>query len=285
MPVIALVMPAGTDHQLGIIRDVFQELSTDNRMRFDDGKFLFCQPSLLVDNRILNADLAHVVQQAYHVNAVLLRLAEACASGDFTGIARHARGMAVGVFVLGVHRGRQRLNDLNIRAGKFFRLDQNFMRHVPVQTVQFDGIAHAPQHHFGGKGFAYEIGRTRLQPGCLGLHVLVSGQENHRHAAVRGTFPNLLQQLNAVCIRHMNVQKEKIGRAVRLKRHKQLAARAEIPAVYSRLVEYSFDQSETHRVVVNNGNQLIHAFPPVYPAGAAGPGLFQTGSSGRYSLS
>ena len=134
-------------------------------MRLDHCVFLITQAARLIDDRILDPDLANVMEKTHHEDLILLLLRTAGALRDFPGVGGHAGRMAVRISVLGVHRCGQRLNNLDVDPGQLFGLCPDLIGHIIVQAVQLDDIPHSLEQDLCRKWFPDKISRPGVKPG------------------------------------------------------------------------------------------------------------------------
>ena len=82
-------------------------------MRLDLCVLLIGKSGRLVDNRLRNTDLSHIVQQTDHIDLLLLLFGKTCPARDLPRILRHAGRVSVRISILRIDRTRERLHDLH----------------------------------------------------------------------------------------------------------------------------------------------------------------------------
>ena len=102
LPVVPFMMIVGTDAQVGRLLYAGENLIAVNRMHFDLGKFLGGQLAFLVEDIILDADLAHVMEQGGKIDFFAFLVVLAGSTRNLQGILCHTGGVTAGIFILGV---------------------------------------------------------------------------------------------------------------------------------------------------------------------------------------
>jgi len=138
LAVIALMVVQDGVLDVAVEVDVLDDLGADHGMLFDEGTLLRVQLGRLVEDGVVDADLADVVEQGLDADGVDVVGGKMHLLGDQGAVLLHPLGVADGVAVLGLDGGRQ-------------GVDQHVLLMLDLQVV-FEGVAgqqqrqHEQQH-------------------------------------------------------------------------------------------------------------------------------------------
>ena len=175
--VITFMMPVSSHGKLRPLLDISQYAFSKNRMGLDDGKFLISKPGWLVDHTVRHADLADVVQQAHHIDPVLLLPGISESPRDLPCVICHTAGVTVRISILGVDRLRQGLYNTKRQVFIFLSFKLNFLRQIPLESDQLNDMLHARYENARNERLLDEVHGPQLQAFHLVFEVLDGCQE------------------------------------------------------------------------------------------------------------
>ena len=194
-------------------------MRANRRVRAHHRHFAVGQLRRLEQQRVGNADLADVVQRrrAAHQPDVVSREAER--RRQLRDDVADAFGMPAGVVVAVFGRHRQPLEHLDARFFELLRaavhgFEQRaiLLAHVLIEQPRLELIAHA-QRQLGRDRTAWSGSRARRATTRDGAPSMRDVAGDHEHRQVFGDDPRMqrLEHVEAVAVRHVQVEDDQIG--------------------------------------------------------------------------
>ena len=247
----------GHPHQVRVMPG--QYLRADGGMGLHDLPFLLIELAGLEQDAVGDADLADIVHRAGIQDHFARPLHQAGRPREDGRELAHADDVQAGLIVPVLRRPPQAADDLQAgvqqfggaRAHLVFQ-DPVLVAYLVVHEAHFQHVADTGQHLQPLEWLAEKVLGPGLQGVQTGLHVGLGGKHQHRHIGVRLDKAQLLHDLKAVQVGHVDVQQYQVEMVpgIQFRHFPRLGGAVDLAV--ARALEHPFQQPHVGDLIVDD---------------------------------